>query len=152
PKVSLTSDQPQSLTLYTLLLLRTFNNLYLPEVVQKMGESYAKCLDMMEMDKKFILGLIQPVMDTGDVPVYRSAEERMQGFFRSIYESCCQVMGKLGQAMLQDFYSIPDLATRLLNSAFCNLSNVPDYRLRAMLYILQHPKALSFRWAPPSWM
>ncbi|PIO29771.1 hypothetical protein AB205_0126630 [Aquarana catesbeiana] len=108
-----------------------------------MGESYAKCLDMMEMDKKFILGLIQPVMDTGDVPVYRSAEERMQGFFRSIYESCCQVMGKLGQAMLQDFYSIPDLATRLLNSAFCNLSNVPDYRLRAMLYMFMKPFILS---------
>ncbi|XP_073484791.1 exportin-5-like [Aquarana catesbeiana] len=124
-------------------LVRTFNNLYLPEVVQKMGESYAKCLDMMEMDKKFILGLIQPVMDTGDVPVYRSAEERMQGFFRSIYESCCQVMGKLGQAMLQDFYSIPDLATRLLNSAFCNLSNVPDYRLRAMLYMFMKPFILS---------
>ncbi|PIN88319.1 hypothetical protein AB205_0198680 [Aquarana catesbeiana] len=76
-------------------LVRTFNNLYLPEVVQKMGEFYAKCLDMMEMEKKCILGLIQPVMDTYDVPVYRSAEERMQGFFCSMYDSCGEDYGEV---------------------------------------------------------
>ncbi|XP_073484789.1 exportin-5-like [Aquarana catesbeiana] len=124
-------------------LVRAFNNLYLPEVVQKMGESYAKCLDILETEKKCILGLIQPVMDTYDVPVYRSAEKRMQAFFRSMYDSCWQILGKLGPAMLQDFYSIPDLATRLLNSAFCNLSNVPDYRLRAMLHMFMKPFILS---------
>ncbi|XP_040207688.1 exportin-5 isoform X2 [Rana temporaria] len=124
-------------------LVRTFNNLYLPEVLQKMGEIYAKCLDMMEAEKKCILGLMQPSMDTYDVPVYRSAEERMQSFFCCMYDSCCQVMGNLGPAMLQDFYSIPDLATRLVNSVFCNLSNVPDYRLRPMLRLFMKPFILS---------
>ncbi|KAM5163438.1 exportin-5 [Mantella aurantiaca] len=124
-------------------LVRTFNNLYLPDVVQKMGDFYAKCLDMMEMEKKCILGLTQPVLDTYDVPVYRSAEERMQGFFCSMYDSCYQVMGNLGTSLAQDFYSIPDLAVRLVNSAFSNLSNVPDFRLRAMLRLFVKPFILS---------
>ncbi|CAI9573123.1 unnamed protein product [Staurois parvus] len=126
-----------------LSLVRSFNNLYLPEVVQKMGDFYAKCLDVMEMEKKCILGLTQPVLDTYDVPVYRSSEERMQGFFCTMYDSCYQVMGNLGPSLSQDFYSIPDLATRLVNSAFCNLSNVPDFRLRAMLRLFVKPLILS---------
>ncbi|XP_072266143.1 exportin-5-like [Pyxicephalus adspersus] len=124
-------------------LVRTFNNLYLPEVVQKMGEFYAKCLDVMEMEKKCILGLTQPILDTYDVPIYRSAEERMQGFFCSMFDSCYQVLGNLGPTLSRDFYCIPDLAVRLVNSAFCNLSNIPDFRLRTMLRLFVKPLILS---------
>lgn len=38
--------------------------------------------------------------------------------------------------MQQDFYTVEDLATQLLSSAFVNLNNIPDYRLRPMLHIL----------------
>jgi exportin-5 len=38
--------------------------------------------------------------------------------------------------MQQDFYTVEDLATQLLGSAFVNLNNIPDYRLRPMLHIL----------------
>lgn len=38
--------------------------------------------------------------------------------------------------MQQDFYTVEGLATQLLSSAFINLNNIPDYRLRPMLRIL----------------
>lgn len=39
--------------------------------------------------------------------------------------------------MQQDFYTVEDLATQLLGSAFVNLNNIPDFRLRSMLHILE---------------
>ncbi|KAM3930737.1 exportin-5 [Leptodactylus fuscus] len=126
-----------------LSLIRTFNSLYLPEIIQKMGEFYVKCLDLLEVEKKCILGITQPLMDSYDSPVYKSAMERMQGFFSSIYDGCCQVLGNLGSALQQDYYSVPDLAIRLVNSAFCNLNNLPDFRLRSMLNFFVKPLLLS---------
>jgi len=41
--------------------------------------------------------------------------------------------------MQQDFYTVEDLATQLLGSAFVNLNNIPDFRLRSMLHILKCP-------------
>lgn len=38
--------------------------------------------------------------------------------------------------MQQDFYTVEGLANQLLTSAFINLNNIPDYRLRPMLRIL----------------
>lgn len=38
--------------------------------------------------------------------------------------------------MQQDFYTVDGLASELLNTAFINLNNIPDYRLRLMLRIL----------------
>jgi hypothetical protein len=39
--------------------------------------------------------------------------------------------------MQQDFYTVEDLASQLLGSAFVNLNNIPDFRLRSMLHILE---------------
>ncbi|XP_040286763.1 exportin-5 [Bufo bufo] len=126
-----------------LSLVRTFNNLYLPEIVQKMGDFYVKCLDMLEMEKKGILGLPQPLLDVYDAPVYKSALERMQGFFFSIFEGCCQILGNIGPSLLQDYYSIPGLAGRLVNSVFCNLTHIPDFRLRPLLRFFVKPLIVS---------
>lgn len=51
------------------------------------------------------------------------------------------ILGKAGPSMQQDFYSVEHLATQLLSSAFVNLNNIPDYRLRPMLHILSKPLA-----------
>lgn len=45
--------------------------------------------------------------------------------------------------MQQDFYTVEGLATQLLSSAFNNLNNIPDYRLRPMLRILPSPSQAS---------
>lgn len=39
-----------------LFCFRTHNNLYMPEMVAKLGETFAKALDMLEVEKNAILG------------------------------------------------------------------------------------------------
>lgn len=52
--------------------------------------------------------------------------------------------------MQQDFYTVEGLATQLLSSAFINLNNIPDYRLRPMLRIL--PSLSQASWGEASSM
>ncbi|KAJ7340919.1 hypothetical protein JRQ81_004206 [Phrynocephalus forsythii] len=126
-----------------LALIRTHNNLYLPEVVARMGENFAKTLDMMEVEKNAILGLPQPLLELYDSPGYKTVLERMQGFFCTLYDNCFHILGSAGSSMQQDFYTVEGLATELLNSAFLNLDNIPDYRLRPMLRVFVKPLVLS---------
>nr|XP_020667444.1 exportin-5 isoform X1 [Pogona vitticeps] len=126
-----------------LALIRTHNNLYLPELVTRMGENFAKALDMLEVEKNAILGLPQPLLELYDSPVYKTVLERMQGFFCTLYDNCFHILGSAGSSMQQDFYTVEGLATELLNSAFLNLDNIPDYRLRPMLRVFVKPLVLS---------
>uniref|UniRef100_D3ZQE8 Exportin-5 n=1 Tax=Rattus norvegicus TaxID=10116 RepID=D3ZQE8_RAT len=120
-----------------LALVRTHNTLYTPEMLTKMAEPFTKALDIVESEKTAILGLPQPLLEINDHPVYRTILERMQRFFGILYENCYHILGKAGPSMQQDFYTVEDLATQLLGSAFVNLNNIPDFRLRSMLHILK---------------
>ncbi|XP_063161472.1 exportin-5 [Candoia aspera] len=126
-----------------LALIRTHNNLYMPEMVAKLGETFAKALDMLEVEKNAILGLPQPLLELYDSPVYKTVLERMQGFFCTLYDNCFHILGSAGSSMQQDFYVVEGLAAELLNSAFINLDNIPDYRLRPMLRVFVKPLVLS---------
>ncbi|XP_063094880.1 exportin-5 isoform X2 [Cavia porcellus] len=125
-----------------LALIRTHNTLYAPEMQTKMAEPFAKALDMLEAEKSSILGLPQPLLELNDYPVYKTVLERMQRFFSTLYENCFHILGKAGPSMQQDFYTVEDLATQLLGSAFVNLNNIPDYRLRPMLRVFVKPLVL----------
>uniref|UniRef100_A0A8C8RCI7 Exportin-5 n=1 Tax=Pelusios castaneus TaxID=367368 RepID=A0A8C8RCI7_9SAUR len=126
-----------------LALIRTYNNLYMPEMVAKMGETFAKALDMLEVEKNAILGLPQPLLELYDSPVYKTILERMQGFFCTLYDNCFHILGNAGPSMQQDFYTVEGLANQFLNSAFVNLNNIPDYRLRPILRVFVKPLVLS---------
>ncbi|XP_048339603.1 exportin-5 isoform X2 [Sphaerodactylus townsendi] len=126
-----------------LALIRTHNNLYMPEMVAKLGETFSKALDMLEVEKNAILGLPQPLLELYDAPVYKTVLERMQGFFCTLYDNCFHILGNAGSSMQQDFYTVNGLASELLNSAFVNLNNIPDYRLRPMLRVFVKPLVLS---------
>ncbi|RLV98691.1 hypothetical protein DV515_00010571 [Chloebia gouldiae] len=126
-----------------LALIRTHNNLYMPEMVARLGDSFAKALDMLEVEKNAILGLPQPLLELYDSPVYKTVLERMQGFFCTLYDNCFHILGNAGPSMQQDFYTVEGLATQLLSSAFNNLNNIPDYRLRPMLRVFVKPLVLS---------
>ncbi|POI32026.1 hypothetical protein CIB84_004221 [Bambusicola thoracicus] len=131
-----------------LALIRTHNNLYMPEMVAKLGETFAKALDMLEVEKNAILGLPQPLLELYDSPVYKTVLERMQGFFCTLYDNCFHILGNAGPSMQQDFYTVEGLAAQLINSAFINLNNIPDYRLRPMLRVFVKPMVLS---CPPEY-
>ncbi|KAL8185702.1 UNVERIFIED_CONTAM: Exportin-5 [Gekko kuhli] len=126
-----------------LALIRTHNVLYMPEMMAKLGETFAKALDMLEVEKNAILGLPQPLLELYDSPVYKTVLERMQGFFCTLYDNCFHILGNAGSSMQQDFYTIDGLAAELLSSAFVNLNNIPDYRLRPMLRVFVKPLVLS---------
>ncbi|NWI97156.1 XPO5 protein, partial [Pitta sordida] len=126
-----------------LALIRTHNNLYMPELMARLGDSFSKALDMMEVEKNAILGLPQPLLELYDSPVYKTVLERMQGFFCTLYDNCFHILGNAGPSMQQDFYTVEGLATQLLSSAFNNLNNIPDYRLRPMLRVFVKPLVLS---------
>ncbi|XP_077198877.1 exportin-5 isoform X2 [Paroedura picta] len=126
-----------------LALIRTHNILYMPEMVAKLGETFAKALDMLEVEKNAILGLPQPLLELYDSPVYKTVLERMQGFFCTLYDNCFHILGNAGSSMQQDFYTVNGLAAELLNSAFVSLNNIPDYRLRPMLRVFVKPLVLS---------
>ncbi|XP_026536763.1 exportin-5 isoform X2 [Notechis scutatus] len=126
-----------------LALIRTHNNLYMPEMVAKLGDTFAKALDMLEVEKNTILGLPQPLLELYDTPVYKTVLERMQGFFCTLYDNCFHILGNAGSSMQQDFYVVEGLAAELLNSAFINLDNIPDYRLRPLLRVFVKPLVIS---------
>uniref|UniRef100_A0A8D0BQW5 Exportin-5 n=1 Tax=Salvator merianae TaxID=96440 RepID=A0A8D0BQW5_SALMN len=126
-----------------LALIRTHNALYMPDMVAKLGETFAKALDMLEVEKNAILGLPQPLLELYDSPVYKTVLERMQGFFCTLYDNCFHILGNAGPSMQQDFYTVEGLANELLNSAFFNLNHIPDYRLRPMLRVFVKPLVLS---------
>ncbi|XP_038617155.1 exportin-5 isoform X2 [Tachyglossus aculeatus] len=125
-----------------LALIRTYNNLYTPEMAAKLGEPFSRALDILEVEKNALLGLPQPLLELYDSPVYKTVIERMQGFFCTLYDNCFHILGNAGPSMQQDFYTVKDLATQLLGSAFMNLNNIPDYRLRTLLRVFVKPLVL----------
>lgn len=91
---------------------RTQNNLFIPENVARLNETFSRAHDLMEADRNVVLGkhvylsvshylkklwlnllnvfpspgLRQHPLDISDAPVYRTNVERMQGFLTSLYE------------------------------------------------------------------
>uniref|UniRef100_A0A8C1EVC0 Exportin-5 n=2 Tax=Cyprinus carpio TaxID=7962 RepID=A0A8C1EVC0_CYPCA len=115
-------------------LIRTQNSLFLPENINRLGKTFTRVYDIMDMEKNFALGIPQPLLDAYDSSAYRNIAERMQGFFSSLYDNCYHVLGNAGPCMQQDFYAIEGLAEQIVGSAFTHLDSVPDHRL---LYVKQ---------------
>ncbi|XP_036402573.1 exportin-5 [Megalops cyprinoides] len=126
-----------------LALIRTHNNLFLPENMARLSETFARAYDVMDVEKNVVLGLPQPVLDIYDSPVYKTTLERMQGFFCTLYDNCYHVLGNAGPSLQQDFYTIEGLAEQIVNSVLVNLDNVPDHRLRPMLRVFMKQLVLS---------
>uniref|UniRef100_A0A674BZX9 Exportin-5 n=1 Tax=Salmo trutta TaxID=8032 RepID=A0A674BZX9_SALTR len=129
---------PQVLALLPnlLALIRTHNNLFLPENMCRLSETFSRAYEVIEVERKVVLGLTQPVLDIYDSPVYKTHLERMQGFFCTLYDNCYHILGNAGLSLQQDFYTIEGLAEQIVGSALISLDNVPDHRLRPMLHIL----------------
>ncbi|MED6263098.1 hypothetical protein CHARACLAT_000924 [Characodon lateralis] len=106
-----------------LALIRTQNSLFVPENVARLSETFSRAYDVMDGDKLIILGLPQPPLDINDSPVNKSPLDRMQGFFNSIFETCFQILGNAGPALLQEFYTVDRLAEGIIGSAFASLDH-----------------------------
>ncbi|XP_064806244.1 exportin-5-like [Oncorhynchus masou masou] len=136
---------PQVLALLPnlLALIRTHNNLFLPENMCRLSETFSRAYEVIEVERKVVLGLTQPVLDIYDSPVYKTHLERMQGFFCTLYDNCYHILGNAGLSLHQDFYTIEGLAEQIVGSALISLDNVPDHRLRPMLRVFLKQLVLS---------
>ncbi|XP_042188914.1 exportin-5 isoform X2 [Callorhinchus milii] len=96
-----------------------------------------KCVAASSLTLNFCIP--QPLLDHADAPVYKSVLERMQGFFCTLYDNCFHILGNAGPSMLQDFFNVNNFAESVINSAFVNLENIADYRLRPVLRVFVKP-------------
>uniref|UniRef100_A0A3B5K6M5 Exportin 5 n=1 Tax=Takifugu rubripes TaxID=31033 RepID=A0A3B5K6M5_TAKRU len=126
-----------------LALIRTHNNLFLPENMARLSETYGGTHDLMDFDKKTVLVFPQQPLENCDVPVYKTNLERMQGFFTTVYDYSFQILGNAGPCLQQEFYTVEGLARELASSAFVNLDHVPDHRLRLMIRLFLKQMVLS---------
>ncbi|KAJ0067114.1 hypothetical protein NL108_012836, partial [Boleophthalmus pectinirostris] len=115
-------------------LIRTQNSLFLPENQSRLSETFARAHEIMDGDKKAVLGITQPLLDIYDSPVCKSNLERMQGFFSTVYDNCFHALGNGGQSLMQDFYSMEGLSQEISTSVFGTLDYVPDHRLRPIIH------------------
>uniref|UniRef100_A0A672NMW5 Exportin 5 n=1 Tax=Sinocyclocheilus grahami TaxID=75366 RepID=A0A672NMW5_SINGR len=120
-------------------LIRTQNNLFLSENINRLSKTFTRVYDIMDVEKNFALGIPQPLLDAYDSSAYRNIAERMQGFFSSLYDNCYHVLGNAGPCMQQDFYAIEGLAEQIVGSAFTHLDSVPDHRLRPLQLVMSCP-------------
>ncbi|XP_075874583.1 exportin-5 [Nelusetta ayraudi] len=116
-----------------LALMRTHNNLYMPENMARLSVTFSKALDLMDLDKRLVIGLSQPVLDNHDTPVLRSNLERMQSFFSNLYENCLHLLGNVGASLQREFFTYERLSEEIAGSVFVSLDHVPDYRLRPII-------------------
>ncbi|XP_066552566.1 exportin-5 isoform X2 [Amia ocellicauda] len=137
------TEQVRALLPNLLALIRTHNNLFLPENLARLSETFTRAYDVMEVEKNVVLGLPQPVLDIYDSPVYKTMLERMQGFFCTLYDNCFHILGNAGPSLQQDFYTMEGLAEQVVSSAFVSLAHVPDHRLRPMLRVFMKQLVLS---------
>ncbi|KAI4875180.1 hypothetical protein NFI96_008594 [Prochilodus magdalenae] len=131
-----------------LTLVRTHSSLFLPENLARLSETFSRAYDVMDVERNVILAITQPSMDMYDSPVYKSALERMQGFFCTLYDNCYHILGNAGPALLQDFYTIEGLVEQLIGSALLHLEHIPDHRLRPLLRVFMKPLVMS---CPPEY-
>uniref|UniRef100_A0A671T847 Importin N-terminal domain-containing protein n=1 Tax=Sinocyclocheilus anshuiensis TaxID=1608454 RepID=A0A671T847_9TELE len=120
-------------------LIRTQNNLFLPENINRLSKTFTRVYEIMDVEKNFALGIPQPLLDAYDSSAYRNIAERMQGFFSSLYDNCYHMLGNAGPCMQQDFYAIEGLAEQIVGSAFTHLDSVPDHRLRPLQLVMSCP-------------
>uniref|UniRef100_H3CTC2 Exportin-5 n=1 Tax=Tetraodon nigroviridis TaxID=99883 RepID=H3CTC2_TETNG len=126
-----------------LALIRTHNNLFLPENLARLSETFRGTHDLLDFDKKNVLGFPQQPLENCDVPVYKTDLERMQGFFTTVYEFSFQILGNAGLCLQQEFYTVEGLAQKLAGSVFVTLDHVPDHRLRLLARLFLKQMVLS---------
>ena len=127
---------------YILALLRCLNELYTPSSIALISAEYKKANDILENEKKILLGVIFSVpdpLDPDQLIKTKTPFDYMQQFLSNLFDNSYHLMGSVGSALGRDFYGLDGLATALINSCFSNLQHVPDFRLRTIIRVfLRH--------------
>lgn len=127
---------------HILALLGCLNELHNPTSVSLIHEEFRAANQMLESDKKNILGVtyLQPdPLDPTQLMKEKTPFDYMQQFLSSLFENCYHMMGSAGSSLGRDLYGLDGLASVLINSAFNNLDHVPDFRMRTIVRVFLRP-------------
>lgn len=127
---------------HILSLLRCLNELCNPLSIALIHESYKGANQMLENEKKNILGVVYPLpdpMDPAQLMKQKTPFDYMQQFLSSLFDNCYHLMGSAGISLGRDLYGLDGLASALISSTFSNLENVPDFRMRTIVRVFLRP-------------
>ncbi|XP_069092402.1 exportin-5-like [Pleurodeles waltl] len=124
-----------------LILIKTQQNIHLPEYLTRMMYRFAKALYRLELSAP-VAEVYQPLHFVSNTPVYKPEHANIQDFVYTLYSNCFKILGHACVYMMKDIYAIDDLAARLLKNVFINLENLPDYKLTLMIRVFMKPLVL----------
>ena len=127
---------------HILALLRCLNELCNPASVAAIHEAYKNVNQMMENEKKNILGVVYPLpdpLDPAQLMKHKTPVDYMQQFITSLFDNCYHLMGSAGNSLGRDLYGLDGLALALISSIFSNLEHVPDFRMRTIVRVFLRP-------------
>jgi exportin-5 len=123
-----------------LSLLRNLNEFWNPKSLALISNDYKGANQMVENEKKNILGVVYSVSDPLDpTQLTKTPFDYMQQFLTTLFENSYHLMGVCGLSLSRDLYSLDGLSTVLINSCFSNLEHVPDFRLRTIIRVFLRP-------------
>lgn len=130
-------------------IAKIFNELFTPEVLSLYADGFKKVNDMLEQEKKNLMGISPILTDPMDPsqPKPSTALSKMQTYMTTLYESCYHMLGSAGPSLGRDLYELPGIGVALVNSVFSGLIHVPDYRLRTIIRVFLKPFVYS---CPPA--
>lgn len=130
------AGQPMAPILYhTFRLARALHQLYEPEARQLLAPGFAKVYDLLESEVNGILALggMTNLSAAQDGKKEKSGVERVQGFLVNIHTNVYSILGSMGEAVGEQFYSQPGLAMAVSGTACYGHDHLPDHRLRVVL-------------------
>lgn len=132
-----------------LSLVRIFNDMFTPDVQSQLSEGFQKVNDMLDQDKKNLMGISPILIDPLDPTQKKPATplSKMQTYISNLFDSCYHMLGASGPSLGRDLYQLPGIGVALVNSVFAGLMNVPDYRLRTIVRVFLKPFVYS---CPPA--
>lgn len=106
---------------HVLSLIRIFNELFTPESQSQFADCYKGCLQMPDVERANLLGLVGHASENGDNHAPQTPLERMQRFLTGLHESCYHMIGSVGPSLGRDLYSLADLGPAVVNSVLACL-------------------------------
>lgn len=124
-----------------LALARIFNDMFLPDVLSQFSNGFKKVNDMLEQEKKNLMGISPILTDPMDPTQKKSSTplSKVQTYLTTLFESCYHMLGSAGPSLGRDLYELAGIGVALVNSVFADLMNVPDYRLRTIIRVFLKP-------------
>lgn len=127
---------------HILALLRCLNELWNPSSIALIHENFLGANQMLENEKKGILGVVYQIpdpLDPAQLMKKRTPFDYMQKFLTALFDNSYHLMGAAGNSLGRDLYGLDGLASALINSVFSNLEHVPDFKMRTIVRVFLRP-------------